>query len=640
MPTKASLAVLFLYRYGVLLSILAVAACATAPPRPTSVALATDPAWWQADSGVQASLNSEIRFSSWERSGRYVIMPDSTRIAVELYLPSGLPAGERVPTVLVQTRYYRAVEFRWPASRKQDGVTFPLLPGFIRRGYAVVVTDVRGTGASFGRRDAEWSPAEVRDGATIVDWIISQPWSNGLVGATGLSYPGTTAELLLVNHHPAVRAVAPLFAPWDLYADLAFPGGAFLHAPTRAWSELTQLLDRNDAARGQGWRARLAFRGVRAVDGPGGRRQLRQALDQRGRGFDVFAELSAMAFRDDTSTTGWSFGAVSPHARIHDVKQSGAAVYSYSGWFDGAHNDAAIKRFLALDDPQHRLVLGPWGHSLSQNASPYSPNPRTAFPHAQELIRFFDYHLKGIDHGFSREDPIHYFTIGEEVWKSAAEWPIPGTEYHALYFGSDRTLAFEAPLSGEGADTLNPASVGSGVASRWHSLVGGRPVKYTEREALATRVLSYTSAPLAADMEVTGYPVMRILVRTTNEDAHFFVYLEEIDPSGEVRYITEGALRAVHRRQREPAGNHPAGVPFRSFRREDAEPLASGEVAELEFALLPVSWLIRAGHRVRVAIAPTDRDNFGPAHDMADHVTELLWGQGARSRIDLPVVPR
>ncbi|MBK6276103.1 MAG: CocE/NonD family hydrolase [Saprospirales bacterium] len=75
---------------------------------------------------------------------------------------------------------------------------------FTSYGYAVVIIDVRGTGASFGTRYMEFSPEEVEDGREIVDWIITQNWSNQKVGSTGISYLGTTAEMLLVNQHPNV----------------------------------------------------------------------------------------------------------------------------------------------------------------------------------------------------------------------------------------------------------------------------------------------------------------------------------------------------------------------------------------------------------------------------------------------------
>ena len=101
------------------------------------------------------------------------------------------------------------------------------------RGYAVVVVDVRGTGASFGTRDSFRSPRERDDTSEIADWIVAQPWSNGALGATGISYVGAAADFLASTGHPAVKAIAPLSSVWDTYADNYFPGGIQLKSLTR-----------------------------------------------------------------------------------------------------------------------------------------------------------------------------------------------------------------------------------------------------------------------------------------------------------------------------------------------------------------------------------------------------------------------
>jgi putative CocE/NonD family hydrolase len=66
----------------------------------------------------------------------------------------------------------------------------PLAKRFLAAGYAWVDVDVRGSGASGGVQTSLWSDAEVKDGAELVDWIIRQPWSSGVVGALGDSYDG------------------------------------------------------------------------------------------------------------------------------------------------------------------------------------------------------------------------------------------------------------------------------------------------------------------------------------------------------------------------------------------------------------------------------------------------------------------
>jgi putative CocE/NonD family hydrolase len=92
---------------------------------------------------------------------------------------------------------------------------------------------------------------------------------------------------------------------------------------------------------------------------------------------------------------------VSTATYLPEIKASGAAVYAYSGWFDGTYQHAAIKRFLTLDSPGDKLIIGPWNHRL-QNISPGSPRGASRFDHVGELLKFFDYHLKGVDTGMKR----------------------------------------------------------------------------------------------------------------------------------------------------------------------------------------------------------------------------------------------
>lgn len=199
---------------------------------------------------------------------RYLTMRDGIRIAVNLYLPTHRPAGARMPAIINQTRYYRAMELRQLARAAMRGKPFHHIPStvacrrrFVGAGYAWVDVDVRGSGASFGHRVCEWSPDEIRDGAEVVDWIIRQPWSDGAVGALGSSYSGGAAELLLVNRHPAVRAVAPRFSPFDAYSDIAFPGGVRARWFTETWGRYNAALDRNAPWDAAGWWVRLFVTG-------------------------------------------------------------------------------------------------------------------------------------------------------------------------------------------------------------------------------------------------------------------------------------------------------------------------------------------------------------------------------------------
>jgi len=187
-----------------------------------------------------------------EISSFYVSARDGTRLAVDVALPGDREPEARLPTLIELTRYWRASEN--PAT----GEPYPALDvwdqAFLAQGYAVVQVDVRGTGASFGTRDVEYGPQEVRDGWDIVEWIVNQPWSDGKVGAYGTSYTGTTAELLTATGHPAIKAVSPGWSDFDTWRSPARPYGLFAGRRRQAASRRGQATRRQPGCRHGGGR--------------------------------------------------------------------------------------------------------------------------------------------------------------------------------------------------------------------------------------------------------------------------------------------------------------------------------------------------------------------------------------------------
>jgi len=140
-------------------------------------------------------------------------------------------------------------------------------------------------------------------------------------------------------------------------------------------------------------------------------------------------------------------------------------------------------------------------------------------------------------------------------------------------------------------------------------------------------------------MEVTGHPVVTLFVTSTATDGQVFVYLEEVDEASRVRYVTEGQLRALHRKLSTGRPPYKTVVPYRTFLRRDAKPLVAGQITQLTFDLFPTSYLFRKGRRVRIAIAGADKDHFDPLAGPPPTV-QFYRGGAYCSRIDLPLIPR
>jgi putative CocE/NonD family hydrolase len=580
--------------------------------------------------------------SGWTRSSRYLAMPDGVELALDLYLPADLRADERLPAMLRQTRYWRSTRLRRPW-RWWIPPIFPLARDFVLRGYAWLDVDVRGSGASGGSQTYPWGPCEVADGARVVDWIVAQPWSNGRVGAMGVSYDGTAAEMLLVNGHPAVRAVAPRFSLFDVYADVGHPGGLHLAWFTELWQRTNAALDAGEPGRVLGRWVRAFVEGVSPTDGDAGRSRLRRHLAEHERNGDVHRGALELCFRDDPvkGQGGFRVADFSPHAHAERIRAAGAAVFSYSGWLDGAYARSAIERFLTLAGPEDRLLLGPWNHGGGQNIDPRRRARRARFDHPGELLRFFDRHLlEGAARG-GPEPRVAYYTLVEGRWKHATSWPPPADPLRLHLTASGALVADSA--APDGADRWRvDGRAGTGIRSRWRSLMGERgPIEYADRRARDRHCLVYESAPLPEPLEVSGHPLVVLHLAADARDAAVFAYLEDVSPDGEIGYVTEGQLRALHRAEARACGGSGLRppIPRHSFERADGAPLVPGEPARLRFALLPTSYLFERGHRVRLALAGCDADHFAELPEAPETWT-LLRGASAPSHLELPVVSR
>ncbi|MCA9472554.1 MAG: CocE/NonD family hydrolase [Nitrospirales bacterium] len=550
----------------------------------------------------------------YTRHSLYLEMSDGVQLAITVYLPDRAD-NSHYPAILHQTRYWRAIEYRWPVSMFQDDLPRGLMgtyaKRFLQNGYAWIDVDVRGSGASFGSRPYAYSPREILDGKEIVDWIVRQPWSSERVGALGISYAGATAEMLLVNQHPAVKAVAPLFSGFDLYPEIVFPGGIHLTWFTNTWTYIGHQLDHNQLPF-RGWFTKAFVHGVMPVDTDHDRSLLTQALSQHAQNWSPHEQALSVTFRDDTPSSKAvpDIDSLSTRHYAKDIANSKAAIYSYSGWLDGGYQLAAINRHLRHSQKHNKLIIGPWDHGGRRNISPFHLS-ESEFDHQGELLKFFDYHLRGLETGIKDEASVHYFTMGEERWKAHNIWP-PEAEPVRYFLSNDSHLSTLRPSENEAYDRylVNP-SVGTGHQTRWDTLIGQPlPTPYADRAYDPSLWLSYTTQPLEQDTEVTGHPHVTMYLSSTTDDATVFAYLEDVDPTKQVTYVTEGQLRALHRQEVDPPEYFPKGLPYRTFTRHNARPLVPGQTVRLSFALLPTSYLFKRGHTIRLTITGTDKDHF------------------------------
>jgi putative CocE/NonD family hydrolase len=589
----------------------------------------------------------------------YVKMRDGVQIAADVWLPQDYQAGQRLPVLLRTTRYGRDGQFGWAyrlaVAFKQTDPHDEQTDYLNQRHFVVILADARGSGASGGHRETEFSREEISDLGELVNWAASQSWSNGRIGTFGGSYEGATAELTAVTNPPALKAVAPFSSQFDV-GMLAFPGGVYDQDVLQSWSDLIRKLDATeDVCVTEGlsglrcWWAGRFLRGVKRVDADSDGKQLAQILAQRHNQYPTEL-LSHAEFRDDPlpllGGSSTAFAEISAFGHRTQIESSQVAMQVWCGWLDAEVCEGALSRYSTFKNPQ-QVIIGPFSHGLDFNADPFltpaqhSPPEPTVEQQNRMMADFFDRLLRS-DASTAIESGIHYYTMGEGQWHDTKVWPPQGFDRASrLYFAENHALSPAPPVTATASDTYPVNFTAStGKEDRWTTELDLN-ILYPDRSGEDGKLLVHTGAPLATDAEISGSPTVVLNVASTATDGAFFAYLEDVAPDGHVTYLDEGELRAVNRKQMD-TDQRPYNSPCLTTgsSRHNAQPLVPGEPAELKICMWPTSILLRKGHRIRVALAGADAGIFR-RYPPAGEVTWTVYRQnGLVSYLELPLQPR
>ena len=561
---------------------------------------------------------SEAVYDGWQRRSVYVTVRDGTKIAMDIFRPTrqGRLHSEALPVIWEHRRYQRASQDeKGRISSQLDRGDHPMRK-VVLYGYVYAVAAVRGSGASFGTRIDPTPPQESLDAYDLTEWLAAQSWCSGKVGMYGISYSGSVQFMAASAAPPHLKAIFPEMAMFDLY-DFVYPGGICRDTFMQNWARQTRGFD-----------LQLIRKPAPVTGAPDD--DLQQALAQHKTNFDV-AKASLAPYRDSIiQGAGAVYRDHSPSAYIDRVNRSGVAIYQRAGWFDMYPRDMLLW-FNNLQVPK-KIVIGPWNHYQSEGLD-----------RATEMLRWYDYWLKGIDNGIMDEPPVLYGVIGLPRDKSirwSDQWP-PAESHPVVYYLSegpsgsvdsinDGRLSTVASTSGADRYKVDYTTT-SGPKTRW---TGGPPA-YPDMTANDRKALTYTTAVLTNDIEIAGHPVVHVWIECSVEDVDIFAYLEEVEPNGRSTYITDGCLRTSHRRLNVPPHDR-MGLPYHRSFAQDREPLPD-EPVELTFDLYPTANLFEAGHRMRLSVTCADYDNnqtpqVNPAPEMT-----IYRNAEKPSRILLPI---
>lgn len=568
---------------------------------------------------------SQPIYGEWVRTSRYLQMPDGIKLAIDIFRPAknGKPVEKPMPVIW---NYYAYVRSEIAEDKVVSIVDISeALQTMIKHGYVIAVADARGKGASYGRNYDPATHEEGKYGYEITEWLAAQSWCNGNVGMFGHSYSANLQFMIAAHSPPHLKAIFPSMGAFDIY-HLLYPGGIFRRVILDKVTASFQNQEENASAA--------------PVDEDTEGQMLAEARKQHEENV-MPVEYVRLQFRDSEEGELKPWTTNNPMTHVQEVSKSGIAIYQWTGWFDAYARDA-WQWFVNLDNPQ-KITCGPWAHS---DQDPIKRKERAAL-YVTEMLRWFDYWLKGMNNGIMDEPRINYALMekGDEwTWHIAEAWPLPGVRTEEYYFSEGKTesigsindgfLTIETPDKEKGEDRYAvdyTTGVGEFKGPRGPNM-GMEDPDMSENDK---KGLTYTTPPLAEDVVVIGHPVVTLYVKSTAVDGNFYAYLEEVDPDGYSHYITDGLLRASHRAEAAPPFNN-MELPWHRHYQADVVPLTPGEVAELKFDMMPTANVFKKGNRIRVTVtcANAGWDEL-PSEEPA--TITLLRNARQPSRILLPI---
>jgi len=561
-------------------------------------------------------------------------MRDDVMLYADVYRPAG-PGP--FPTLLTRTPY----------DKSANGMS-PFVIRAATAGYAVVVQDTRGRYASEGT----FTPFvhERADGFDTLEWLIAQPWCNGDIGMFGGSYVGMTQWQAAMSGHPALKAIVPYVTASNYHHGWVYQGGAFELGFNLSWT--MSVLTINTALRANGMN--LTAPEIDAIyDASDNLDTEFERLPLAGH--PIFNDFSRYYDEWVSHPSYDDFWETLDVSRAHAIINP--AALNIGGWYDIFLN-GTIDNFTGMraasseaDRNLHQLLVGPWNHGAMKSGNPVGAldfgmrSTGGAIDEGGIHLRWYDRWLRGIDTGIEREPPVRVFVMGANRWRTAEEWPLPGTDFQEWFLHSDgcanslhgdgeltRDVPSSDPPDSYVYNPRNPVpTMGGGLCCNQVFTLGGA---YDQRAVEAREdVLVYTTEALEQDTEVTGPLKVVLYASSSASDTDFTAKLVDVHPCGLAQNLNDGIIRARYRTSMsEPALINP------------------GDVYEYEIDLVATSNLFRAGHRIRLEISSSNFPRFdrnpntgelpGRSIDMVSAMQTIHHSREYPSRVILPVVGR
>src|SRR4051812_950802 len=477
-------------------------------------------------------------------------MSDGIVLRANIWLPS--PATARYPTVLTASGYNKDATNPTGQSCSGSGGLATADTSLADKGYVVMLLDDRGTGASQGKWDS-WGERTQLDYQEVLDWLQQQKWSNGSVATTGGPYMGITSFLVAEAdaarvRHGKPRAVKAIYADVpmsDAYRDVTFHGGATDTGFIPLWLGLTTALSDLPPST--------------TTSDPAG-----SAMTYADHLSNDFAaqKVADTTLGGDSAYDGPFYRLRSPGDRADQIR---VPTVITGGWWDifQRGEPRLYEQLTQLDGKTKKLFMSPHYHTSS--------GPAMEDPALKQ--KWFDHWLKGVDNGVENTPSVNFYAVNGSRWEHYSTWPVPGVRYTSIHLGDTGSLSSAKPAEGGGdsAPMLPVSSPCSRMTTQWTAGAAQGPCETDNRTWEATSI-TYTSAPLDRDTQLTGPIVANVWAELTSKDAMLIGVLSDVDPSGASDQVTSGFLlasqRAIDRRRSTYGPHHVLIRPYHPFTKD------------------------------------------------------------------------
>jgi uncharacterized protein len=539
-------------------------ACLLVPVRVTGAA---DPA------GIVLESNVSVR------------MRDGVTLRADIYRPAG--AG-RFPVLLERTPY-----------NKDGEASFAVAAA--GRGYVVIIQDVRGRYASEG----EWYPFkyESNDGYDTVEWAAALPYADGRVGMFGGSYVGATQMLTAIAHPPHLAGICPVVTASNYHSNWTYQGGAFEQWFNESWTSglahdtfIRQLRTRTNAVTSGAQLPVTAYPLFNAAaDG--------KAPDTTATLAPYFLDWLAHP-SEDAYWKQWSI-----EAHFTDIT---VPMLTVAAWYD-IFQDGSLKNYAgvkahggtdAARNGQH-LIVTVGGHAGNgPRIGDVDFGAASNFDEDAATLAWYEFLFKNVQNEFAGKR-VRLFVMGTNQWRDEDEWPLArarATKYFLHSSGQANSARGNGSLSPTAPSAEPPDRYKYDPASPVPTIGGPlccdaghlKPGPWDQRPVEAREdVLVYSTAPLAADLEVTGPVSLDLYVQSSAVDTDFTAKLVDVSPNGFAQNLTEGILRTRYRES-----------------QEKPELLTPGEIYRLTINVWSTSNVFRKGHILRLEVSSSNFPRF------------------------------